>query len=203
MDDIVYIIRKDSKIIGSMHAKEGYFLSAIVDVIDILDNYNANLVNSKMNNSLLAIRMFEKENERGDKSLAFKPALCTESRNSIADFFPTFRLTSRDKTDADFGSIGTTNRDIAKSMTDAGCGVEINLDTCRVSFVDLCFKYGYRTWEEKFKMKKSELKLSPYDITDVAFNELDDLFEFVKENICGWLTDKMPDAVYVPTYIDM
>lgn len=202
MDNIVYNIRKNGRIIGNMHKEQGYLSLAIVDVIDILDNYNANLVNSKMNGSLLAVRMFEHENEKGNKSFSLKPAIYKDSRNSIADFHPTFRLTSNDRTRMELGNIATIQNDILRNMDLAECGVEIDLDTCSVSFIDLCFRYGYKIWEDKFKKKKSDLNFTSYNLSNVAFNELSDLYDFVKENIYGWLDESMPNMVYVPTFID-
>lgn len=179
MEKVLYQIIKDSNIIGNMLISYKAFSDVVENVISIIKNYNMNLVNSSLSGNELAVRMFECENNTGDYSDDIKPKLHTESKKYLENFHKSFKITDEDYTSEKYGKIAITTKDLYKNLSKTKQIININLTTCKIRFID--------TFKMVEVIKAREYDTCEYNFSDLSFNELEDLHDFISNNK-GWIT---------------
>lgn len=189
MADVVFILR-DKRNIGCSKIVIQSFKSTINEVIIMLKNYNASLVNSTLSDWLFAIRFFEE----GENN----PAILADSRSYVKKYYPSFDLNKRTRCDEKFGLIGVIGSDMKELLRFSDSRVLIDLEEKQVSFINVCKEYTKEYWKEHAIRPISELNICPYDIEHVPFNELEDLYDFVYKNEFGWLSEADDNKIFLP-----
>lgn len=199
---IVIQIIKKQRIIGMLCDDDNSLNGSVTKVIYILENYNKNLNNTSLCNMLLAVRMFEFCDEFGNPGvmIAPSPILNKDSREFIEGRFPDFKVLKDDRVSPALGIINVTDYDMVRTLNGVCTIVTINLDTSYVDFFGTYYhEYEICNWDKNHK-KLSELNRCKFDLSHVAFNDLEDLRSFVRDNNEGWLYENRDDVVVVPNH---
>lgn len=161
----------------------------------MLDNYNANLVNSGLNDVPLAIRMLQRENKDATRRIYQRPWIGKNSKEYLEDRFPMFKPDGSGIIQYDsLSRLAVSNSDKISNLQDETMSIEINLTGRYVQFLN-CYtvrtKHGWAKdhTDEEFR----NLKVSEYNFKNIPFNDLEDVFYFVQNNPKGWLSSS---AIY-------
>lgn len=198
---LVINLINNGKVVGNIyHSWSGNFLSAIEHVVDLIKAYNKNLTNSCFCNHMFALRFFDKEDDNGTVPAhndAQKPAyrarsysLIKNTTDSLGEYFAPIEY--RDQT---YGLVALAEEDIKANDEIGMLHVTINIDRRWVSFKNACEVVSYNN----YKGNPSKLKPCNYNLDNVSFNELEDLHDFIQDNINGFLDkDFSSNMVYIP-----
>ena len=201
---LVIEILKNGDAIGNIYFHwDGYFLNAIDRVRAIIDNYNKNLTSKDLSDEILAIRLFDLDKSYGtsDTDLC-KPAYMEASlefAKQTAKTFGTY-FDSEFGRGEECGIVALTKDDMISNIHGAEYFAVIDLDCNIVSFENLWEEYDFSEYEEIYEDN------NPYDLnycpvpnfSEVSFNELEELYNFIKSNIEGFLNEYNDDVVYIP-----
>lgn len=197
--NILYEIIRDSITIASMCKKSKNLLAAIEVLTEMLENYNLNLVGSPLlpeYRGLVGLRFFEKTDFYGRKfDFDYMPELYNNTRNFIKREYPHANLTPDSDCLIDDGLIGITKDDIRTNSIRMDYVVIINLDSNTASFSGFFDEISFDEYVFMDLYRISNLETCEYNFSNVHFNELEDLSEFLIDNTYGWLSGKVPNKV--------
>ena len=197
MGNLLVAINKENFIgANCVYYGKADLLYAISLVKDILDNYNANLVSSKLENTPLAVRMLQRENAEGTLNLCKKAWVQSDSLKYLEESFSMFNVADENSGAFDnLACIGVSNYDKSFNRKEGKMSIEIDLTRNCVKFLNCYMAMTKHYWmkdhtDEEFR----SLKVSDYDFSCISFNDLEELFYFVQKNHLGWLSN---DKIYV------
>lgn len=148
-------------------------------IISIMDNYNKNLASADLSEELIAVRMFEEENEEGTLGSS-TASLMPRSYQCVKEEYPNFRLLGLANTNI-HGKIALTDLDVYDNRDDADFRITINFHTKSVDLDEMIESETLYSF-----MKKVPLASKPntpnFNFEKVSFNELEDVQSFIKNN---------------------
>lgn len=196
--EVLYEIIKNNKIIANMKRRDS-ILIALNELIEMVDNYNKKLaryISLDSCKDLLGIRFFEKKDMYGAKSdMDYNPEIYPDTRKSIKRKHPVIPLTPEEECYNEDGLIGTTESDITINRDKQIHIITINLDENSIRFENFFYELDFASYEYKRLCKISDLHTCEYDFSNIQFNELEDLNDFLCHNALGWLSDKASKKV--------
>lgn len=192
-----------SAIFSTGEESDWTILDALKYVLLMLENYNINLCNVKLEDPLFAIRFLDIDNEEGTKCKPQNKCIIRdESRNYIEKIYPYFNIEESSFHSADCGYVSITSEDIVREIDKATFIVRIDLDEHLLKFSGFYREMSLEDWENDDETSGSlfteDLEVSPFDFFNLPFNYLHEFYSFVTCNINGWVNAKKRDVVIVP-----
>lgn len=191
MKDLIIKIAKGSKVIGSCKiAGVGSISSAFHETKAILDNYNRHLIDSGLDDELLALRMLEEENKDGSLH-SMKHNLELKSYDYLREKYPDENIIfPRDNTRMG-GRIAILNDDIC-NQHNSGCGrIALDIIAKRIHLNNLFTKLSvseyciYKAYDVNIFNEKI-IPIYDMDFDDLHFNDLDEAMECIVKCYNGW-----------------
>lgn len=186
---ILITIKKDNlEIANCLYETEKSFHRALKLVKDIIFNYNKYLAGASMTTFALAIRMFQQENKDGELK-DIKPLILDNSLKAMQLVYPDFRIYTLDcAIDKRYGRIAIDTDDMEENLNSSLMQVSIDIEEKIIKFKGVYSLVDKIYWEKIFNHKSlSTLSMCEYDFDNLSFNEIEDAYNFVKNNFDGWL----------------
>lgn len=186
---IIQLKMEDKRIANCLYDYEG-FLSVIKRVSDIIYNYNQNLASLRWPRHLLGFRILEEENRDGNLRTK-KPVLKENSYKRLINDHYDVDIQDPNKLSDSTGLIGIENNDRWRNEDMANYKVIIDFDRKIINFSDFVLYYTRDEYEKDMSRKVScgMLNFFEADVDSLPFNELENVYNFVKENKDGWKTE--------------
>lgn len=165
MYNILIYIKKNRRTMGSIFFKSIQSIEkGFEESKKIIDNYNSNLVNLKVPEEILAMKMLQKQNIKGNLPTGL-PILMDSTYVFLDNVHGNdYKIISG--INEKYGFIGMTNKDVDAYLEDSDYTIVINFDNNMIS-TDIDFIDDYKTISK----------------VQFLFNELEDYIEEVKELI--------------------
>lgn len=208
---LIISIAKRGDIIGNVLLSwDGLnFLNSIRKTIDIIDNYNKNLINADLPDEIFALRMLQEENKSGTQNLVCALML-EDSDKYVRSLYgkyledeELFSISEESRT------IAILEKDIMNNLEYSDIHVRIDLNNMLVEFFQGMLAYNSKDAKEKFGIDiktlpvlKKELSKSIVNETanynKVSFNALSDFYNFVEKNVEGWVIENLDSYLVKP-----
>lgn len=192
---------QNDTIMGCLYAEDIWTVHGIIaETIQLLKNYNKNLVGKTLPREVLAHRFFDRSDEDGF-SHSWHRGICKRSLEYAKEFFPLLNWPEEYEQDSP-GVIALTANDIADSRASANCYVNILLDEKTIGvheFFSALSPEDYcaltdMTEEEYADAVFVEFPGKPHRF---RFNELEDFYEATGQGSKGFMYEDS-DLIYVP-----
>ena len=200
--DILYEIIKNNTIIANMCNNRENLMIVVKELIEMVDSYNRKLVGSSVYDAyedLLGMRFLEKRDFYGRQSdVYYSPEIYPDTRKYIIEMHPLFKLSLEEDCFTTDGLIGITRSDLKRNKEGMNYTIIINLDNNTVMFKEFFDEISFIDYEFLGIKEVADLNTCEYDFSNIQFNELEDLNDFLCNNTAGWLSEKMPNKVIFP-----
>ena len=164
MYNMLIYIKKNRKIIGSIFFKDmPSFGSGLKELREIIDNYNSNLVSLKIPEEILAMKMLQKQNIKGNLPTGLP--ILMDATYVFLDNVQGNDYEIISGINEEYGFIGIVNKDIDVHFNDSNCNILINLDNNIINTDISCVGNDGTILNNHF-----------------SFNELEDYIEEIKKN---------------------
>lgn len=162
MYNMLICIKKNRKIIGSIFLKDLPSLgSGLKELREIIDNYNSNLVSLEIPEEILAMKMLQKQNIKGNLPTGL-PILMDATYVFLDNVHGNdYEIISG--INEEYGFIGIANKDVGVNFDDSNCNILINLDNNIINTDISCIGNNGTILNNHF-----------------SFNELEDYIEKIK-----------------------
>ena len=191
MRDLLVEIKKHDQVLANcLYYDIGCFSIAVDLTIEIINNYNKNLINSNLDLILLAVRMLQRENVDKTIYVSKEPWIPIDTLNYLHKKYPDFlAFNIGEVMHTDFGCLGVTEKDISANSDGINLEVVIDIDDRIIGFKNAWNEVLKVDWIKKHDPKDlNDFKICKYSLDKLYFNELDEVQEFICANYNGWLS---------------
>lgn len=174
--------------------------SFFVNIRSLLQNYNRNLASKHIPEGVLVHRFLEEETIKRTK-WEYSARLCNETYSYLTKKYPFYSWPTNNDDYFGLGIIGIHPDDINKLWPNSQYKVCISLDSKIISFINFFSKMEKIEYAAKneISLSKVDSKLPKIDLDPryVAFNEYEDLIDFLSEYNGYFRSSEEEESVFI------
>lgn len=192
----ISIIKEEHNIGNILYSKGRYnLLTALQKTIDIINNYNRELLGAGLPEEMLTLRMLQEENRWGTKNRVRARVLEDSDKYLRSKYKTYFKREGIFNTSDHYGKIAISQKNIYENLDNADLHVRISIDELKVEFYRCITVYSHKEAKKKFGIDIQDLSGLKKDISrmlvtapaaETTFNALSDFYDFVSKNQNGW-----------------